>query len=59
MSASLDTLQGTAGFKTEVMRDLTDTDRQILVGVLCVSVDHHVVKIILRTKREDWDICTL
>jgi hypothetical protein len=26
------------------MRDLTDTDGQILVGVLCVSVDHHVVR---------------
>ena len=52
MSASLDTLQGTAGFKTEVMRDLTDTDRQILVGVLCVSVDHHVVRAVHGTQYE-------
>ena len=50
MSASLDTLQGTAGFKTEVMRDLTDTDGQILVGVLCVSVDHHVVRTVHGTQ---------
>jgi len=57
MSASLDTLQGTAGFKTEVMRDLTDTDRQILVAR--VTPYGRSWKIILRTKREDWDICTL
>ena len=50
MSASLDTLQGTTGFKTEVMRDLTDTDGQILVGVLCVSVDHHVVRTVHGTQ---------
>jgi len=52
MSASFDTLQGSAGFKTEVMGDLTDTDRQILVGVLCVSVDHHVVRAVHGTQYE-------
>ena len=52
MSASFDTLQGSAGFETEVMGDLTDTDRQILVGVLCVSVDHHVVRAVHGTQYE-------
>ena len=52
MSASLDTLQGTTGFKTEVMRDLTDTDGQILVRMLRVSVDHHVVRAVHGTQYE-------
>jgi len=46
--------EGSAGFKTEVMGDLTDTDRQILVGVLCVSVDHHVVRATVWQELENY-----
>ena len=34
------------------MRDLTDTDRQIFVGVHSVCIDHHVVRAVHRTQNE-------
>ncbi len=43
VTATLNALQGAAGFIPEVMGNLTDADGQLPIGVGAVCVDHHVV----------------
>ena len=43
MTATLNALQGAAGFIPEVMGNLTDADGQLPIGVGAVCIDHHVV----------------
>ena len=54
VSATLDTFQSTTGFITEIMCDLTDTNRKILVGMSLVCIDHHVVRAVHGTKYEGF-----
>ena len=54
VSATLDTFQSTTGFITEIMCDLTDTDRKILVRMSLVCINHHVVRAVHRTKYEGF-----
>ena len=54
VSATLDTFQSTACFITEIMSDLTDTDRQILIRMSPVCIDHHMMRAVHRTKYEGF-----
>ena len=52
VTAALDALERSARLVAEVVRDLGQTDGQLLVGVGLVGVDHHVVRAVHGAKDE-------
>ena len=56
MSASFDTFQCTAGFISEIMSDLTDSDRQISVGMSLIRINHHMMRAVHRSEYESFII---
>ena len=50
MTSSLDALQGSGRFISEIMRDLADTKRQVPVGSRTVRIDPHMMRAVHRTK---------
>ena len=52
VTATLNALQGAAGFIPEIMGNLTDADGQLPIGMGTVGVDHHVVGAVHGTQDE-------
>ena len=52
MSSPFDTFQRSAALITEVMRNLTDTDRQVFIRMSFICINHHMMRTVHRTKNK-------
>ena len=56
MSASFDTFQCTAGFVSEIMSNLADSDWQISVRMSLIRINHHMMRAVHRSEYESFII---